>query len=424
MQDSHVGAPFSSGFGGLFRSFQSRNYRLFFGGQGVSLIGTWMQQTATGWLVYRLTDSEFLLGLVGFAVQAPSFFISPIAGVLADRWDRRRVLIITQMLSMIQAFAMGILVISAHVTIGPIICLSLLLGTINAFDIPTRQSFIMQMVEDKSLLSNALALNSSMFNMARMVGPSVAGIVIASFGEGVCFLLNAVSYITVIFSYFCMTLPKSPDAAPVAKKPSIFKELKEGLAYVSNNAPIKWTLLLLALFSLAGTPVMILLPVFARDILHGGANTLGFLMGASGVGAFCGAIFLASRKNVRSLVYFMGFGASGYGCVLIAFAWSKDFRLSMLLMFLSGVLMMMQMVSGNTIIQTLVDDDKRGRVMSLFAAAFIGLAPFGGIIMGTVSEHTGAPSAITAGGVVCLAGAILFLRKLSLFKKAVADGTP
>lgn len=402
----------------VFRSLGSRNYRLYFAGQSVSLIGTWMQQTAMSWLVYRLTGSPFLLGLTAFCGQVPSFFIAPLAGVFLDRWNRHRLLIVTQTLAMLQALALGALVLTGMVQVWQIILLSLFLGFVISFDMPGRQSFLVEMVGNKSFLGNAIALNSSMVNMARMLGPTVAGIVIATKGEGTCFLINAVTYMAVIISLLMMKLE---PRRPLVRRMPVLHGLREGFLYAFNYEPVKFTLILLGLISLAGTPYVYLLPIFAKDILHGGPHTLGFLMGASGVGALTGAVLLATRKSTAGLGRLIALASGTFGAALIGFSLSRIFWLSLLMMFAAGFGMMVQMASGNTVIQTLVDDDKRGRVMSFFAMAFIGMAPFGSLLEGGLAGKIGAPRTLAIGGMLCILGSILFSRHVPMFTRALSS---
>lgn len=405
-----------SGFKSTFRSLKYRNYRLFFYGQSISLIGTWIQRITTPWLVYHLTNSAFLLGLVGFAGQIPTFLIAPYAGVLTDRWNRYNILIITQIAAMIQALLLAFLYFNGTIQVWHIVVLSVFLGCVNAFDIPARQSFVVEMVEKKEDLGNAIALNSSMVNGARLIGPSIAGLLIAFTGEGICFLLNGVSYLFVIWSLLLMKI-----APRIIKKQSkrVLNEMKEGFAYTFGFAPIKYIILLLGLVSLMGMPYSVLMPVFAKEILHGGSHTFGFLMGASGLGALLGALYLASRKNILGLDKLIPLAAGTFGIGLIAFALSRYFLLSMGLMVIVGLGMMLQMASSNTIIQTIVDDDKRGRVMSFYTMAFIGTAPFGSFLAGGLASSIGAPNTIIIGGFSCILGAIIFTRKLKEIKNAI-----
>ncbi|AHM62734.1 major facilitator superfamily membrane protein [Flammeovirgaceae bacterium 311] len=401
---------------GMFRALQYRNYRLFFTGQGISLIGTWMQQIALSWLVYRLTDSVFLLGAVTFCSQVPSFLLSPFAGVVADRFERRKVLLVTQMLSMIQASTLTVLVLTDSIQIWHILTLSAVLGIINAYDIATRQAFVVEMVDKREDVSNAIALNSSMFNMARLVGPSVAGILIAAVGEGMCFLINAVSYIAVLASLLMMRLN---PYEPVVHKRRVWQSLIEGFGYAFGFAPIRALILIVALLSLFGMPFSVLMPVFARDILHGGANTLGYLMGASGVGALAGALFLAQRKSVVGLGKIMIFTMLIFSVGLIAFSFSEVLLISLLCMLVSGFGMIVTMASCNTLLQTIVEDDKRGRVMSLYSMAFMGMAPFGSMLAGAVAEYIGVNFTLAACGLLCAISIIPFAVNLNNLRQLV-----
>jgi MFS family permease len=405
-----------SGFKIIFRSLQYRNYRLFFGGQSISLIGTWIQRIAMPWLVYRLTGSAFLLGVVGFSGQIPTFLLAPFAGVLTDRWNRFHILVVTQILAMIQAFILASLFVSGVIEIWHIIVLSIFLGCINAFDIPARQSLVIEMVEKKEDLGNAIALNSSMVNGARLLGPSTAGVLIASTGEGICFLINGISYLFVIVSLILMKL-KSPKRE--IQTANILKGLKEGFIYTFGFLPIKAIILLLGLISLMGMPYAVLMPVFAKEILDGGPHTFGFLMGASGIGALIGAIYLASRKGVLGLGKIIPLSAALFSFALVSFSLSRLFLLSLVLMIIAGLGMMLQMASSNTILQTIVDDDKRGRVMSFYMMAFIGTAPFGSFLAGSLASVLGAPNTLLIGGLMCVLGAIIFASKLNELKTMV-----
>jgi MFS family permease len=368
------------------------------------------------WLVYRMTGSVFLLGIVGFASQIPTFFLAPFTGVLADRWNRHRMIVMTQSLAMVQAFILAILTLSGIIGVWHIIALALLLGTINAFDIPIRQSFVVEMVERHDILGNAIALNSFLFNGARLVGPSIAGVLIGLVGEGMCFLINALSFLLVIFALLAMKI--KPRKAHTARR-HILHELKEGLTYATGFAPIRSILLLLALVSLIGTPYTTLMPVFARDIFQGGPYTLGFLMAAAGSGALIGAIYLASRKSVLGLGRMIAIASSLFGSGLIAFSLSRVFPLSVLFLLLIGFGMITQMASSNTMLQTIVDDDKRGRVMSFYAMAFTGTMPFGSLLGGALASKIGAPSTLLMGGVVCILGSMAFAKQLPALRPLV-----
>ena len=401
----------------IVRALRHRNYRLFFGGQGISLIGTWMTRVATGWLVYRLTGSPFLLGLVSFASQIPILFLGPFAGVWVDRLNRHRVLVVTQILSMLESFALAVLALSKIITVNEIIFLNLFQGAVNAFDMPARQAFVIEMVEDKEDLGNAIALNSSLVNAARLIGPSVAGLIIAGFGEGYCFLIDGFSYMAVIASLLAMVL--IPHPRPERVPQSVFAELREGWHYVLGFRPIWSILLLLSLISLVGMPYTALMPIFAGKILHGGAHTLGFLMGAIGVGALIGAVALAARASVLGLGRLIPITAAGFGAGLAAFAASTHFWLSLTILVATGYCFMQQMASTNTILQTIVDHSKRGRVMSFYAMAFQGVAPFGSLIAGAAASRIGAPRTLMIGGALCVCGAALFASQLSQLRRLV-----
>jgi MFS family permease len=387
------------------RALKHRNFRLFFCGQSVSLVGTWMTRLATSWLVYRLTGSTFLLGVIGFTGQIPTFLMAPIAGVWVDRWDRRRVLLVTQLLAAVQSLLLAGLTMSGHITIWEIAVLSMFQGLINAFDMPARQSFLVQMVNGRADLGNAIALNSTMVNGARLLGPALAGITIAAVGEGCCFLIDGLSYFAVIASLLVMKV----DAQPANKSTAgMLAQLKEGWTYVSDFAPIRTVLLLFVIISFMGIPYTVLMPVFASTILHGGPHTLGFLMGAAGVGAFASALTLAARKSVRGLYRVIPAMAALFGVGLMAFSFSKNFWLSVALMAVTGFGMMQLFAASNTVIQTIVDDDKRGRVMSYWTMAYMGASPFGSLLAGSLAPAIGAPGTVLLCGLGCVIGAIWF----------------
>jgi MFS family permease len=399
-----------------FRALSHRNYRLFFGGQGISLIGTWMQLIALNWLVYRMTGSAFLLGVVGFTRSIPTFLLASVAGVLVDRWNRHRILVVTQTLSLIQALILAYLVLAGTIKVWEIICLSLMLGLINGFDVPARQSFVVDMIGRREDLGNAIALNSSMVNGARLIGPSLAGMLVAAVGEGICFLINAFSFLAVIASLLVMKIVKKKPGAPHSP---FVEGLKEGFSYAFGFAPIRSLLLLLALVSLMGMPYMVLMPVFARDILHGGPNTFGFLMGATGIGALAGALFLASRKSVLGLGRIIVISSLIFGVGLISFSLSSRLLPSLILMVVVGFGMMVQMASTNTVLQTIVEEDKRGRVMSLYTMAFMGMVPFGSLLAGALADTIGVPQTVAFGGACCIVGSLLFARKLPEMRKMI-----
>ncbi|GGG19140.1 MFS transporter [Pontibacter amylolyticus] len=406
----------SGKIGGMFRALRSRNYRIFFMGQGVSLIGTWMQQIAISWLVYRLTDSVFLLGAVTFANQIPSFLLGPFAGVLADKFNRHHVLLITQFLSMLQAGTLATLVLTGTVQVWHVMTLMVVLGTINAFDVATRQAFVVQLVDKREDISNAIALNSSMFNMARLVGPSIAGILIAWVGEGVCILINAVSYLAVLASL--LTLQLTPFVREIRQE-NVWNSLKQGFSYAFGFPPIRTLIMIVGLISMFGMPFSVMLPVFARDILHGGANTLGYLMGASGLGALSGALFLAQRKSVIGLGKVIIFTMTLFGTALMAFSFSTVLWLSLALMLFTGFGMIVTMASCNTLLQTLVDEDKRGRVMSLYATAFMGMAPLGSMLASSIAEQIGVAYTLLGCGFLCAVSVIPFALNLKRLRVMV-----
>ncbi|MCX5883812.1 MAG: MFS transporter [Deltaproteobacteria bacterium] len=400
----------------FLRALRSRNYRLFVAGQGISLIGTWMQQVAMSWLVYRMTGSAMLLGIVGFTSQIPSFLLAPVAGVLADRWEKRHLLLATQALALIQAALLAIIVLTGVVQIWHIVLLSLFLGIVNAFDIPIRQSFVVQMVDSREDLSNAIALNSSMVHGARLIGPTIAGLLVASVGEGVCFAINSASYLAVIAALAAMRVAPRPQHL---QRQHVLHELHEGVLYAFGSKPIRNIIMLLALISLMGMPYSVLIPVFAREVLHGSSHTYGFLMTATGSGALVGAFYLASRRSVIGLGMVIVRAAIFFGTGIAVFAISNIFTLSMLSLVVAGFGAMTLVASCNTILQTIVDEDKRGRVMSFFTMAFIGMAPFGSLIAGALAGRIGAKETVLIGGMSCLAGGIIFFRQLPLLRKII-----
>jgi MFS family permease len=406
----------AEGFSYAWRALRHRNFRLYYGGQGISLIGTWMTRLATSWLVYRLTGSALLLGVVGFAGQIPTFLFAPFAGVWVDRLNRRHVLIVTQVLAMLQSFALAALTLSKHINIPEIIALSALQGAINAFDMPGRQAFVVQMIERKADLGNAIALNSSMVNIARLVGPSLAGAVIALSNEGYCFLIDGISYIAVIASLLAMRV-RPQDMRRQAG--SMLAQLTEGWRYVSGFAPIRIILLLFAIVSLMGWPFSVLMPIFAGKILHGGPHTLGFLMGAVGVGAVISAVSLALRKSVLGLGRMIPLSAGAFGVGLILFGFSRHLWLSLPLMLVCGFGLMQQMAASNTIIQTIVEENKRGRVMSYYTMSFVGMAPFGSLLAGTLANWMGAPRTVMISGACCIVAALWFATRLRLVRSLI-----
>jgi MFS family permease len=400
----------------ILRALEHRNYRLFFGGQGISLIGTWMQQIAMSWLVYRLTGSALILGVVSFSGQIPIFLFASIAGVFADRWNRHRILIVTQTLSMIQAFALSFLTLSEMVTVWHIVFFSIFLGLVNALDMPTRQSFIVEMLDRGEDIGNAIALNSLMFNGARLVGPAVAGILIGLLGEGLCFFINGVSFFFIIIALLAMKLREKKKMVRISRA---WQDFKEGYSYAFGFKPIRYLLFQLGLMSFMSMPYVVLMPIFAKDILHGGPHTMGFLVGASGVGALAGSVFLASRRTVLGLGRIIVFSSSVFGLGVIAFSFSKVLLPSMITMFFAGFGLIVQMAATNTILQTIVEEDKRGRVMSFYATAFIGMSPFGSLFAGTTASWLGAPDTVMISGILCLIGAAVFSSHLPRMRRTV-----
>ncbi len=399
------------------RALASRNYRLFFGGQVVSLIGTWMTTTATNWLVYRLTGSALLLGMIAFASQVPAFLLGPFAGIAVDRWDRHRLLVMTQTISMVQSLVFAALVLSGRITIGWIVALSTVQGLVNAFDMPGRQAFLHTMIENKEDLGNAIALNSSMVNLARLLGPSIAGVVIATLGEGWCFLIDGVSYIAVLVALLRMRIVRS-DAAPPPRR-SAMQQFTEGLRYAFGFGPIRSIIFLLAVVSLVGVPYSVLMPVFATNVFHGGPHTLGILMASSGCGALLGALWLAGRRSILGLGRVIPSASILFGMGLIAFSFAHVLWLAIPCLVVAGFGFMVQMASSNTVIQTIVDDEKRGRVMSFYMMAFLGTAPFGSLLAGWLSSRIGAGHTLLAGGVCCIAAGLWFARSLPAIRAAV-----
>jgi MFS family permease len=381
----------------------------------MSLIGTWMQQIAMSWLVYRLTGSPALLGLIGFVTMAPMFFVTSVAGVFVDRWNRRRLLLLTNLFAMIQAAILGVLTLTGHIAVWHIFVLGFCLGFVNAFDMPTRQSFVIDMVEGKEDLNNAIALNSAMFNGARLVGPALAGLTVAAFGEGVCFLINSLSFLAIILALLAMKI--KPRAEKAANRP--FEGFKEGYRYVFGFLPVRYCILLLALMNLIGMQYSTLMPVFAKDVLHGGAHTLGFLVSASGIGALLSAFYFASRRSVVGLERFAAIAPGLFGCSNMVFSFSRSVTLSLFTMVVSGVGMMTALLTCNTIIQIVVEEDKRGRVMSFHAMASVGTMPFGSLIAGIVAAHLGAPHAVLISAGCCVVGSFFFARKVPLLRSAI-----
>ena len=409
-----------------FNAFKSRNYRLYFTGKSVSLIGTWMQKTAVSWVIYEKTHSNFMLGLTLFASLFPSFVFSFLGGVAADRYNRYKLLLLTQVASMVQAVLLTLLIFFKDYSVWEIIGLSAMLGIINAFDVPARQSLVYEMVENKADLPNALALNSSMVNLSRLIGPGLAGLALEKFGEDICFGLNAFSFIAVIGSLLMMRLPKFL-AAPHPK--NVFGELKEGFQYIKKTPSISYVLLMLALISLFVLPFSTLIPVYAKDIFKGTASTFGVIDSVIGMGAFSGAIFLASLKPGRNLRRILAINTLIFGAGLVLFSHSTYYPVALVFAAISGFGMMSQITISNTLIQTTVDPAMRGRVISFYAMAFFGMQPLGGLLIGTLSQWIGTPDTVMIQGLITLLIGFLlfrFLRKAKarkLQEAAVPDPT-
>ncbi len=397
-----------------FRALRHRNFQLFFGGQLVSLVGTWMQNVAQSWLIYRLTHSALLLGLVGFAGQAPVFLLATVGGAVADRRARRDVLVITQTASMLLAFALAGLTLLGVVRPWHVFVLAAALGTVNAFDIPTRQAFVVEMV-GKEDLGNAIALNSSMFNGARVLGPALAGLLVAVVGEGWCFFGNGVSYLAVIAGLVAMrvparVLPPRPDDA--------LAHAAEGFRYVARTPAARAIILLLGVVAMTGIPYAVLMPIFAAEVLHGGPKALGTLMGATGAGALAGALLLASRSGVRGLGRWVHVAATVFGVSLVLFAASRALWLSVALLVPVGAGLIAQNASSNTLIQSMVPDELRGRVMAVYAMVFMGGAPLGALLAGACAQHVGAPWTVAGGGAICVAAAQVFGWRLQSLRRS------
>ena len=400
----------------LTRALRHRNYRLFFSGQSVSLVGTWITRVATSWLVYRLTGSELLLGVVGFCGQIPTMLLAPFAGVLVDRWDRHRLLVLTQAASMLQSFVLAVLTLRHEITVPWLLGLQIVQGVINAFDTPARQAFVVEMVEDRADLANAIALNSSMVNGSRIIGPSIGGLLIAAVGEGWCFLADAVSYLFVIASLLMMRLPSARAARVEAR---VLEELRVGYRYVRESAPIRTALVVLAIVSTMAMPYTVLMPAYAAEVLHGGPNTLGLLMTASGVGALGGGLYLASRQSVVGLGRVAAYSTLIFGAGLVAFAFTTSLWVALAVLPFVGAGFMVEMAATNTVLQTLVTDDLRGRVMAFYTMAFFGTAPLGSLLAGLAADRVGARWTIAAGGVISLAAGCWLVSRLPALRAIV-----
>lgn len=404
-----------SGLLSMGRAFRHRNFRLYFSGQCISLLGTWIQGVALGWTVYQLTNSPFLLGLVGFAGQLPVFLLTPLAGVLVDRTNRHRLLILTQSLAMVQATILAALAYSHHLNVWAVVLLNVFAGTVLAADMPTRQAFIVDMVGHGPDLPNAVALNSFTINGSRMLGPAAAGLLLVAWSPAFCFLLNAVSYIAVIAALAMMRI--APPQQPRRDGAKAIHELRDGVRYAWNFGPIRAILLLVILVSLTGASYMVLMPIFAAQVFHGGAHMLGYLMAVPGIGALSAGLYLASRKSVLGAGRRIAAGAMLFGLGLIGLGQARWMPLVYASLALAGFGMILQLALSNTVIQTLVEHEKRGRVMSLYTVAFLGMAPFGSMLAGTIAQHLGAPLAVTLGGLVCMAGGLAFAAYLPVLRR-------
>jgi MFS family permease len=402
--------------GRMGRALRHRNYRLFFSGQGVSLIGTWLTRVALGWWVFRLTGSELILGTVSFAGQLPTFLLAPFGGVVVDRYSRHRILVITQVLAMLQSVLLTLLALSQHASVAYILSLAVFQGLINAFDTPARQSFMVELVESREDLPIAIALNSSMVNAARLVGPSFAGLLIAAFGEAGCFGIDALSYLAVIGSLLAMRVPPRER---VKSSRRVFGDLGAGLSYAARSEAIRSLLLLVALVSLTGAPYTTLMPVVATRTLGGGAYTLGFLMAAAGAGAVAGALWLASRPSVLGLGRVIVVATLAFGAALTLVSFSRSLWLSLPLLLVTGAGMMVALASSNTLLQTVVEEDKRGRIMSLYTMAFFGMVPFGSLLGGWLASKIGALEVLFGGGVLTALGGLVFWSQLPALRRSV-----
>lgn len=400
----------------VFASLQSRNYRLYFIGQGISLIGTWMQQIALSWLIYRLTGSVFLLGLISFTSQIPNFVLSPFTGVITDRYNRLKIMTIAQALFMLEALTMTVLVMSGQIEVWQIIVLSVFFGIISAFEAPARQSLTVDLINNPKHLGNAIALNSALFNAARLIGPAIAGLTIAAVGEGVSFLLNTISYLGVIGALLMVKLPVK-TSTPEHRD---FKEsFSEGFRYTFNTFPLRILILILAIVSLSGYPFIVLLPAYAKEILHGGSDTLGFLMSGLGAGALLGALIMAARKTVLGLGRIISWHMGLMGIAVILAGISNQLGYSLMILFFAGLSMILSLSSVNIMIQSLADEDKRGRVMSFYAMALMGTLPIGNLLAGTVASAIGIKDTLIIGGIITVITAFWFERKRRLMRETV-----
>lgn len=400
----------------ILRAFDSRNYRLYFAGQGISMIGTWMTQLATQWVVYELTNSALLLGVVGFASQIPTFFLAPFAGVVVDRWDRHRILVITQILAMLQSLALAVLALTGIINIWHIIFLCLFQGLINSLSMPALQAFVKEIVEKQEDLGNAIALNSSLISSARIIGPAIGGVLIATVGAGMCFLIDGISYIAVLATLLAMKL--TPKKKAVQTTPP-WQRLKEGFTYAFGFPPIRSVLLMMSLLGFMGLPYVVLIPIFATKILHGGSETLGYLITASAAGALMASIYLSSRSSVVGLENVIALAPGILGIGFIVFSLSHILEFSLFMMVIIGFSVVLQIASCNTFIQTIVEDDKRGRVMSFYSMAFMGVVPFGSLFSGWLASKIGAPNTLIINGIFCLLGSLIFVQQIPVLTRLV-----
>jgi MFS family permease len=400
------------------RSLRARDFRLYFTGQGISLVGTWMQRVAMAWLVYDLTGSALMLGVVGFAGRIPTLLLSPVAGVVADRVDRRRILYLTQSLSMAQAVALAVLVLSGAVAVWHVVALAVFLGVLDSFDIPARQSFFIHLIDDPQDVGNAIALNSSVFNLARLVGPSVAGILIAAVGEGWVFALNGLTYFSMLAALLLMRVPPTELGH---RGGGVLRNLGEGFGFAWRFPAVRAVLLLITTSSFFAVPFAVLMPVFASDVLGGGPGTLGLLMTAQGVGALAGALYLAARETTRGLGPLIAAAATVFGAGLVLFGASSTIWLSLPVLVVAGFGLMVQSAATNTFLQSIVDDTMRGRIMSLYTTAFVGVIPLGSLYAGWLAERIGARLTVSLGGMIALSAAVVFRRMLPRLRRDVAD---
>ena len=391
------------------RALRHRNFAYFVAGQSIALVGYWIQQIAVSWLVYKLTGSATLLGVLSFAANLPVLLLAPVAGIWSDRCNRHRMMLATQVLEMLQAVALAVLAYGGWIEVWHIVALTVMLGTCVAVELPVRHAYLLELVGDKQDLPNAVAMTSLVANCGRLVGPSVAGLLIAYFSEATCFLINAISYVAVLVSFAFIRVNAQP---PAESHPPAWHGLKEGIRYAWHTLPIRLLLILLALIALTAAPYSTLMPAVVHEVFDGNAQTLGFLVGAAGCGAVCGTLFLAARGNVRGLLRFIAAAAIIAACALVALSQSRWLPLSFALMAAIGGSILVTTVSINMILQTIVDDDKRGRIMSLYTAAFLGVVPLGSLIFGALADRIGAAHTLLAGGIVCLAGSLYLVRQL------------